>query len=355
MIMMNEEENNMDVEIELEEGKPKFEISSSILHILDYSAHTTVLSEASLNLEDSLIGKLVMRLVRRVHRDMDARQGTFAEESDFMKLVDRCSRDEISFTAFSQQAAAMFDAVLGEQSVKTIDLFVNAYHYDDVPYMSFLFLEGQSSLAPYSGQENGLRINTIQEKRGILPSLGRKIPSYAVINCLNHEVRMRDEMKWDTEDKNVLSSVMGCSASYSQKEVITSLTDIADEVAQAFDDNPALSVSRIKQRIDETAREERPLAAEELAEAAFPGEENRSRQEAFMKKAKEESLPETVAVEPGVLRARMKKQKITTDTGIEISFPTEYSANPDMISFVDEEDGSISISIRHISKITNKS
>ncbi len=351
---MSEEENNMDVDISLEEKKPAFEISASILHILDYSAHNTLFSEASLNLEDGLIGRVVTRLVRKVHRDVDGHDGTFEADAPYVKVLDAYNRGEISFTAFSKQTAAMFDTALRDKTVKTLDLFVSSYHYDDVPYVSLVFLEGQSSLVPYSGNENGLLVNTIEEKRGIFPSLNRRVSSYAVINLLSHEIRINDALKWDTEDKNVLSSVLHCTFGQSTKEVLTSLTEIADEVARDYDENPVVSVSRIKQCINAAVQEERPVETEELARELFPAEEDVPKQEAFLKKTAEKQVPAQMEVAPSAIRTQMKKQRIATDTGIEISFPAEYTADPDMISFINEEDGSISISIHHIGHITNR-
>lgn len=348
------EENNMDVEISLEEKKPSFEIAASVLHILDYSAHVTVLSDASMNLEDDLIGRLVTRLVRRAHRDSDGHAGIFEADASYPALLDQLNQGSLSFTAFSKKTAERFDEALRDQTVKTLDLFVNSYHYDDVPYVSLIFLEGQSSLAPFTGSENGLAVNTIEEKRGILPSLNKKIASYAVINVLSHEMRINDAIKWDTEEKNVLASVLQCSMKQSQKEVLKNLTEVADEVARDYDENPAVAVSKAKQYIADAVKEERPVETREIAEEIFPGEENRERQEAFLHRSTEREVPEEVAIEPSAIKAGMKKQRIATDTGIEISFPTEYTADPDMISFVNEEDGSISISIHHIGKITNK-
>lgn len=51
----------------------------------------------------------------------------------------------------------------------------------------------------------------------------------------------------------------------------------------------------------------------------------------------------------------MKNQKIRTDTGIELSFPTAYFENPDKIEFINNPDGTISIEIKHVGKITNRS
>ena len=46
--------------------------------------------------------------------------------------------------------------------------------------------------------------------------------------------------------------------------------------------------------------------------------------------------------------------KIKTDTGIEITFPSEYIENTDFIRFINNPDGTLSIELKNIGKIVNK-
>ena len=43
-----------------------------------------------------------------------------------------------------------------------------------------------------------------------------------------------------------------------------------------------------------------------------------------------------------------------TDTGIEIVFPTDYYQKTDLIEFQNNADGTISIVIKNVGKITNR-
>ena len=65
-------------------------------------------------------------------------------------------------------------------------------------------------------------------------------------------------------------------------------------------------------------------------------------------------LPKEVEVPKQYVTKKLKNQKIKTDTGIELSFPTEYSENSNFIEFVNHQDGTITIEINNIGKITNK-
>ena len=75
---------------------------------------------------------------------------------------------------------------------------------------------------------------------------------------------------------------------------------------------------------------------------------------AFLEKTVEKELPEEVVVPKKAVERKMKNQRIRTDTGIELSFPVDYYENPELIRFVNEPDGTISITIQHIGKIMPK-
>ena len=49
-----------------------------------------------------------------------------------------------------------------------------------------------------------------------------------------------------------------------------------------------------------------------------------------------------------------RNHKIRTDTGIEITFPAEYSQNPEFIEFTSAPNGLIQIELKNIGKIENR-
>ena len=66
-------------------------------------------------------------------------------------------------------------------------------------------------------------------------------------------------------------------------------------------------------------------------------------------------LPEEVFVRRAAARRLTKSHRIRTDTGIDITFPSEYSTSPDYLAFRREEDGTMSILIRNVGSIENRS
>ena len=51
---------------------------------------------------------------------------------------------------------------------------------------------------------------------------------------------------------------------------------------------------------------------------------------------------------------KMRKHKLSTDTGIEITIPTDYFENTEFVEFFKNDDGSMSITLKNIQNIINR-
>ena len=56
----------------------------------------------------------------------------------------------------------------------------------------------------------------------------------------------------------------------------------------------------------------------------------------------------------GVANRLTRTHKIRTDTGVEISFPSELAERPGYIEFIEEDDGCTTIAIRGVAHIENR-
>jgi hypothetical protein len=61
-----------------------------------------------------------------------------------------------------------------------------------------------------------------------------------------------------------------------------------------------------------------------------------------------------ITMEDAYVEKHFRTQKIKTDTGIELNFPSEMFNNKDMMEFINNPDGTISILIKNVNKIINK-
>ena len=94
------------------------------------------------------------------------------------------------------------------------------------------------------------------------------------------------------------------------------------------------------------------ISTQDLAVNVFNDSE--AMQDTFISTSLEHELPQQLPITQSNVRSSMKNQKIRTDTGIELTFPTEYFENPELIEFINHPDGTISIEIKKIGRIINK-
>lgn len=61
-----------------------------------------------------------------------------------------------------------------------------------------------------------------------------------------------------------------------------------------------------------------------------------------------------VVPETNTANKKFRTQKLKTDIGIEINFPSHFYNDKDVIEFINNPDGSISILIKNVNKVMNK-
>ena len=221
-------------------------------------------------------------------------------------------------------------------------------------YFGIFMLESRQAFMHSVGYgENGEPSNAIERHHAILPSPSQKIASFAIIDSRSLEVAFQDKKRTIAgEDRYLIpAGLLQCSMEASSKEVIDEITTIVEEVAEEYGANATVALTRAKAYVSEAAEEGRGVVPHELAAEVF---EDEPLQERFVETAAEENIPERVRVDKKAAERITRNHKIRTDTGIEITFPSEYAHNPEFIEFASMPNGLISIELKNITQIENK-
>ena len=328
------------------------EIQSAILHVIDGSRHQICLSERTLDLEDPMIEKYVSRYVTRCENDMRARKGEFLEGSEFEKLLEEYFAHEKNLAQFSAEALSEIISYFEDEEPRSFEILVVDFRNDDVPYIAVVFLEEQETMTYLSDVREGRVFNTISFNHSSLPSFTKPLSAFALINLLNHEISMVDEGKWKDDRRLISDTLLRSKEGISHKEVINTVKEIALEVAEEFDENPAVILSKVKNHISESVNEGMAFKPQTLVSEVFEDEPEMA--EVFIRKAQQKELPQEVELPKRSVTASMKKQKIVTDTGIEISFPGSLAEDREKIAFLSHDDGTITIEIRGVRSFDTK-
>ena len=255
---------------------------------------------------------------------------------------------------YTQKTGEYVSEYLKSTDGQSYDILFVDYRMDESPYMGMYLLENQKAYTHFCGADSTGNINnTIQYHSCVLPSGSRKISSYALLKTISHEVSFCDDTKWTLGDVQVMKDlILACDSKRSHKEVMLDVQEVVSEVAEKCDENPTILLSRYKNYVQNALQETDAVSVEDLAVHVF--NDSKKLQDTFISTSMEHDLPQQLPVSSHTVRSTMKNQKIRTDTGIELTFPTEYFENPDLIEFINHPDGTISIEIKKIGKITNR-
>lgn len=350
-------------------------ISHAILHVFDFTSCVNVLSQSELDLESRQVKGYVTKHVKKAFGHIDNKHGEFAPDSMFAAELKRYFAGERDFIDLSTQIAEFVATELGRMSKsESTDLLVVDFEEEEKldggstddeaitasfegrvnRYFGIFLLESRQAFMHSVGYgEDGAPCNAIERHHAILPNPSQKIASFALVNMRNLEVAFQDKKRVIAGEEVWLipDSLLQCSAQASSKEVIDELSRIVEEVAQEYGADPVVSLSKAKAYVCESTEENEDIAPFDLAEEVFEDEPIRER---FTLCLAEENIPERVRVEKKAAERVTRNHKIRTDTGIEITFPSEYVNNPDFIEFGNTANGLISIELKNIGHIENK-
>ncbi len=354
-------------------------IDNAILHVFDFEEGTKHLSESELDLTEKLTKSYVQRRLRACVNSPENKHGQFAEDSGFAEELRVYLSRQIDFVSLSTEIAQFFwEELRKADDLAQCDLLVADFTmtpeagdrpepadeegatapdaFDSRPERKFavvLLPRRQSfmhSVEHFSGQDS----NEIVRHDATLPNPGGKIDTYAVVDLTTFSIDFQDKPRTIAEAEVLLltNGFLRCSAEASSKEVLETVSRVVEEIAEEYGKNPARTVSRAKACIAESADLDETVDPERIGRQVFKDEPQLV--ERYEEAIEREQLPEQVSVRRGVANRLTKNHKIRTDTGIDITFPSEYSLDSTYIEFVNEEDGHLSIMIKNVGTIENR-
>lgn len=352
-------------------------VDHAILHILDFEGGGLALSSRELDLSDRTTRSYVQRHLRKVCASPESRHGEFRDGSPFAAELGRYLAQG-GFTVFSRTVAErLHDDLRLCSDPEPCDLLVADFEADpDKPAAGAApgeALPDGEDAAPAGPRCLALALlprkqafvhdrrdgpdgafNEVARSDAGLPGPAQRLASYAVVEVGSLKVDFLDKERELAGSPTLVipERLLGCTSEASAKEAILHVERIVEDVAQEYGANTAKAVSRAKAIVQERSSESEYLPPWELGCEVF--EDEPRMRERFEEVAREEELPERVSVRRAAAAKLAKSHRIRTDTGIEITFPSEYSTNPDYIEFITEADGSMSIELKRIGSIENR-
>lgn len=330
-------------------------VNKAILHILDFNSGITVFSQENLDITNAFVNNFLSRHIEKCLKDSSAMNGRLLNDSIFPQLLEEYSENPDGFINFSLTIANnLHDFIEQTDNDHSVDFVFCDFLADNNHYIALLLYDNQNAYTHKITNDGDKIKNEIINYVAILPSPSQKATAFAIIDIDKYEVKVFDKkQKMNGDNIQLLKDfVVKCDVVASAKETVKIVKKVIDKIADDNGENNVVAVSKAKNYIMDTAEMSDEIDTIELSQKVFS--DSPTMQHQFQNSIKDAGLPEIISIDKNYAIKATKSHKIKTDTGIEISIPSDFFNNTDYIEFINNSDGTISISIKNIGKIINK-
>lgn len=332
-------------------------IKKAILHILDTASGLCVLSDELLDAEDAVINTFITKHIEKIFDSGSLRPAEFREASGFKAKLTQYKNGEEGFAGLSQMAAErLYEAVAATEEPKPCDLIVVEFSAADEPYIGVLKCDNRVGMTHTIVQDKGKVLNSIINHYAILPPVSNKITESAFISLKTDAVRYAGKKyKIDGDQVDIISELLlECDYEISPRESANTVSRTAKKVALENGADVIAAQAKIKEYVTESIEENNYeyVDTEKVAEKVFEGLP--AMREEFSARLEKAGVPKRVEATKYLTKKMTSNIKLSTDTGVDLSFPPEYYKNPEYIELITNEDGTLSIKINNITEIINR-
>lgn len=332
-------------------------IKKAILHILDTASGLGVFSDDTLDVESAEINTFITKHIEKLYDSGSLRPAQFRSASGFKARLMQYKNSETTFAELSKTAAErLYEAVAASEEPKPCDLIVAEFSAGDEPYIGILKCDNRVGVTHNVTQDKGRIFNNIINHYAILPPVTNKIAEAAFISLKTDEVRYSGrKYKIDGEPVDIISELLlECDYEISPRESANTVKRTAKKVAIENGADAIAAQARIKEYVTESIGENNYeyVDTEKVAEKVFEGLP--AMREEFAARLERAGVPKKVEATKYLTKKMTSNIRLSTDTGVDLSFPPEYYKNPDYFELITNEDGTLSIKINNITEIINR-
>ncbi len=330
-------------------------IKNVVLHILDTSVGVPVLSNREIDPEQEGYD-FVENLLQKMLADDNLKDAEFQESPNRVRQLCEDLQSGQDFIAISQEIAGMLYEIISHQpDIPPADLVCCRILINDLPFLGLLKLNYRTNYIHHVEYQGETSINFLIKQRTVLPGENQKPEEGILINLADFSVRLVEkEYEIDGIKEPYLSKrFLVCNDQLSRAAKAKIISQVAEKIGKKYNNEKFDSLARLRKTVTENLEESDSIEVESVAQEIF--RDNPAAQREYVAEIKEAGIKEDrIQLSEKLAERKFGNQKIKTDTGIEINFPSTYYNNKEMIEFINHPNGTVSILIKNVGKISNK-
>lgn len=329
-------------------------LKKAILHIVDRESGSPVFSQVPLDLTKEYVREYLTKKIQKLSNPQ-TKTGTLSAEAAFTKLVK--DSQETFTTASEAMTARWYESYSQSEDAPSCDVFVVLYEVDVTPYLAFVkvnYHEGYTHFV--EGSEEGVA-NQLIINRALLANKTQKADEGLTVNLETLFYGLIEKKYTFSGEKRLYFSteVIESEPQLSLEDNVKVITKVAAKIGQKFEAPQHDLVADVKESIYDSIEETGELDVAIVAEKVF--KDNITAQMSFKEEVVEKGFVDRASLVEEVKELTEKKygkQKLRLSNGIELIVPLEVYRDPNLIEFINNPDGTISVTIKNVEDVINR-
>lgn len=328
-------------------------LHQAYLHIFDKNSGNLLLSQKELPLSNPYITEYFSKIIEKTLKS-DPRHGILPPEEPLLGFL---ADDSIPFIEKTQQLAhKLYKIIAPAEDIPAADyVFASGINDQGGNFFAILRLDYSSKYTHFLDYEDDQVLNTVLQNHAILPNPSQKLSEAFIVDTSNGQYQLI-ERKYIVEGKKIAyfsEQFLEITPPISTQEQIKEIKKTVTHVAKKYDEENYLALATTQQAIFTQLEESDEIDAGIIFDTVF--KDKPLAKEAAYQAIATEKIPEKIPVtNVPKYEKKYSKQKFKLDNGIEITIPSDIYENKEMVEFINNPDGSISVLIKNIDSIMNR-
>ena len=329
----------------------KITIYKAIIHTLNKEENDPRISSFEIDREEEPVHSILQNQLEKIMNSNQMKWASFGEDKEVEELLAELDKDLSIFVEVTQDIACMIHRKINkyQDHLPSCDMAFILFEMEDVMYFAGVKINHKDFYVRETESFPAGDLHTIRKSNDLFIPTRLSVEEGFIVHLKYFDIALLDkEYKVEGEKLGFFGDlIFNLDKGMSEKEKLQSFNQINKRLQEKFIGEDLEQRAQIKKAISDTLAETGKLDVRLALEKAFD-EKNEIKgiyQEALGRARLDH---EKIEIDNNAARKKFDIQKITTNSGIEISIPVEFYEDESKLEIISNGDGTITFIIKNI-------
>lgn len=321
-------------------------LKSAYLHVIDREAGLPIFSSVALDLSKEFIREFIEKKITKIS-NAKAQTGYLSPTSIVNELI---MSNQDNFAALNQQVVERwYQCYVESEGAPSCDVLIVSFEREETSHLAFLKMDYQTGFTHAIESNEQTFFTDLLMHRALIPSLSQAASEGFLLELSTKRFEL-NEKKYEFSGKKMAylaEKVLQSPVELSFTQQVTVLEKTAKKVGEKFSEEGVAFQATVQDVLATSFVEEEETSVEKIAQHVF--QDNPIAQKAFIEEVAEKGVHDdmpTIHNIEKVSAKKFEKQKIKLANGIEVIIPIELYRDPNVVEFVQQPDGTLSVILK---------